>query len=201
MGVFMDFNTVIKKRRSHYNLTSSKSIDRDEIITRLKIALLHAPSAFNAQSTKIALLLDHHHITLWKKLLDDLRLTQSEKRYQRSKARIEGFIKAYGTILFFEDREKILSLKEKYPKIEHEIDVWAHQSQGMLQYAVWLSLAEVNVGASLQHENKGLSPIVQSMLKVPSSWELIAQMPFGEVSVSPKEKHFEDVNHRFKVFD
>ena len=73
--------------------------------------------------------------------------------------------------------------------------------QGILQFIVWTALEAEGLGASLQHYNPLIKPQVLSTWNIPSSWQLIAQMPFGTPSAPAGEKTFEPVEGvRFKVF-
>jgi predicted oxidoreductase (fatty acid repression mutant protein) len=89
--------------------------------------------------------------------------------------------------------EKFTSYKDNFP-------VWAEQANGMLQYAIWVSLADVGIGASLQHYNPLIDDEVKKTWNLPSSWKLISQMPFGKVLEKPEPKDSLPVDQRIKVF-
>ncbi len=73
--------------------------------------------------------------------------------------------------------------------------------QGILQFIVWTALETEGLGASLQHYNPLITPQVLSTWNLPSSWSLVAQLPFGKPSAPAGEKTFEPVEGvRFKVF-
>ena len=105
-----------------------------------------------------------------------------------------------GTILFFEDEEKITELQQKYPLYADNFHSWAEQSQGMLQYITWCLLAEHNIGASLQHYNPLINNYVKHTFKTPSNWRLCAQMPFGSISKAADSKSFSPLEYRLKIF-
>ena len=69
----------------------------------------------------------------------------------------------------------------------------------MLQFSVWTELAEEGVGASLQHYNPLIDDEVHSTFSLPTSWELIAQMPYGDIVTPAGPKESADVNERVKV--
>lgn len=73
--------------------------------------------------------------------------------------------------------------------------------QGILQFIVWTALETEGLGASLQHYNPLITPQVLSTWNIPSSWTLVAQLPFGKPSAPAGEKTFQPIEGvRFKVF-
>ena len=70
----------------------------------------------------------------------------------------------------------------------------------MAQYAVWLALAEVGLGATLQHYNPIIDQAVAEAWDIPTNWKLRAQMPFGSIEAPAGEKTYIDEEVRFKVF-
>ncbi len=197
----MEFTKVITKRRSRYDLTNQSTLSPEQLKKRLKEALLHTPSAYNAQGSRIILALNEHHDKIWDSVLETLQTRLDENRFAKTKLKIEGFKAAYGTILFFNDTDVIQTYQDKYPKYASKTETWSHQSHGMLQYVVWTTLADANMGASLQHYNPIIDDAIQKVFKHPKSWKLTAQMPFGICHNAPKEKHFEPLDQRFKVFE
>lgn len=69
----------------------------------------------------------------------------------------------------------------------------------MAQYAVWTSLAQEKVGASLQHYNPLIDEKVHKSWNIPNSWKLRAQLVFGAIKQLANEKTFIDDDIRFKV--
>ncbi|HBY89433.1 MAG: hypothetical protein ACTHYF_07220 [Ruoffia tabacinasalis] len=61
-----------------------------------------------------------------------------------------------------------------------------------MQFSMWVTLAELNLGASLQHMNigfeQGFDKSVKEMFNLAASYELVAQMPFGSIEGTPGEK-------------
>ena len=70
----------------------------------------------------------------------------------------------------------------------------------MHQLAVWTMLEDAGFGASLQHYNSLIDKEVIATWKLPATWELIAQMPFGTPVAEPGEKEFNDLSERIKIF-
>ena len=104
------------------------------------------------------------------------------------------------TILFFEDMDIVRGLQEKFPLYADNFPKWSLQSNGMLEYIVWTALAEKNIGASLQHYNPLIDEVVAKEWKLPESWQLLAQMPFGSIEAPADDKSFEPIEKRVKVF-
>ncbi len=197
----MEFKEAMMHRRSRYELTSTSPLNPDQLKALLVHALNHTPSAYNAQGGRLLLALNEHHQAIWDALIALLKTRQSEERFAKSKAKIEQFKKAYGTVLFFNDLNVIKEYQKKYPKYAEQTELWSQQSHGMLQYVVWTSFADAKIGASLQHYNPLIDDAIKSLFAVPDSWKLTAQMPFGIAKGSPKEKHFKPIETRLKVFE
>ena len=81
----------------------------------------------------------------------------------------------------------------------HNFPLWSQQSSGMLQYVVWTGLANINLGASLQHYNEVIESDVSATFDVPSTWKLIAQMPFGSIETPAGDKTFNPIEDRLRV--
>jgi len=56
------------------------------------------------------------------------------------------------------------------------------------------------LGATLQHYNPLIDDEVKAAWHIPSSWKLIAQMPFGNPVSPAGEKEFQPLSERVKVF-
>lgn len=68
----------------------------------------------------------------------------------------------------------------------------------MHQLVVWTALESEGLGASLQHYNPLIDDEVKKEWNVPSNWKLIAQMPFGNPTMIPREKEFQPLDERVK---
>ena len=91
-------------------------------------------------------------------------------------------------------------LQSRFPLYRDNFPRWSEQASGMLQYVVWTSLAEQNIGASLQHYNPLIDEKVREEWRLPQSWRLRAQMPFGSIEASAGEKTYLPMDMRLKVF-
>ncbi len=197
-----NFRETLKNRRSYYHLTNSSPISDESIKEILEFALLHVPSAFNSQSTRLVLLLGESHRKLWditKQVLQD-RISSPEV-FVKTEAKInESFASAYGTILFYEDLSVVRKLQETFPTYRERFPIWAQQTSAMHQLAVWSMLEEVGFGASLQHYNPLIDQMVKDEWNIAEDWELVAQMPFGIPSQLPDNKEYTSLDSRLLFF-
>ena len=195
----MEFNETIKTRRSCYNL-GPLSAEKQKLVPQiLEHCILNAPTPFNSQSARIILLENKNHKKLWNIVLNTLQKKVPPENFAPVKEKIATFAAASGTILYFEDTIVTENLQKQYPAYAVNFPIWAAQSNGMLQFSVWCSLAGVNIGASLQHYNPIIDAEVRTTFKIPATWRLIAQMPFGEILSAPRDKTFEPLEKRLKI--
>ncbi len=190
----------ITLRRSIYNLSDTPPINDGELENILTAALQNAPSAFNSQSSRLVLLLHDNHQKLWDITSNALKKLVPEDKFSQTQEKIDSFAKGYGTILYFEDEKTVSALQKKFPLYSDKFPSWSEQASGMLQYMVWTLLAEKNIGASLQHYNPLIDDKVKQTWKLPKSWKLIAQMPFGRIMAPAEIKTTLPVSERLKIF-
>lgn len=196
-----NFEQLVTLRRSIYNLGRNLKLSNQEIDKLIERMVKYCPSAFNSQSGRVIILHDDSHLKLWSIVLEQLRQIVPPEHFTASESKIKSFADGQGTVLFFIDDETTTVLQQKFPLYSANFPVWAEQAGGMLQYMVWTILAEHNIGASLQHYNPLIDNDVRSEFSVPSSWRLIAQMPFGSVEAPADEKTFLPLADRVKIFN
>ncbi len=93
-----------EKRRSIYALSNQLPVSNDEIVKLVEHAVLHTPSAFNSQSTRIVVLFGDDHNKLWQMTEDTLRdIVDNEEQFAATKQKMNGFKAGAGTVMFFED--------------------------------------------------------------------------------------------------
>lgn len=66
--------------------------------------------------------------------------------------------------------------------------------------AVWEALTTEGLGASLQHYNPLIDQQIAERFDIPDSWQLRAEMPFGNVGQKAAAKDSIDDDLRFKTF-
>ncbi len=193
------FNHAILTRRSRYELNRESTLEDSELQARLAATIKHMPSPFHAQHQRAVLVLGKQHDALWELVRRTLKKRVKPNKLKQTNDKIDGFKRSYGTILFFDDWPTIDALQTKYPRYKDTWALWAHQSQGMAQLAVWMMLADAGMGASLQHYNPLIDDDVTQAFDIPKGWKLAAQMPFGKPVGSPKDKTFKPIEHRVLI--
>ncbi|QBY44921.1 nitroreductase family protein [Arsenophonus nasoniae] len=195
------FIEMMKERRTIYNIDSSLPISQEKLITLVKEAVKEAPSSFNSQTSRGVILFGDEHKKLWHNITKEtLKEIVAKEIFTTTEKKIDSFAAGAGTILFFEEQNVIKELQQKFPLYADNFPVWSEQSSGMAQYAVWASLAQEKVGASLQHYNPLIDEKVHASWKIPSSWKLRAQLVFGAIKQQANEKTYINDDIRFKVF-
>ena len=190
----------ISKRRSQYALGADLPIGEEETTQLIQEAVKLAPSSFNSQSSRAVILYGQDSKRFWNIVKETLRKIVPTDAFPASEARIAGFAAGAGTVLFYEDQNVIKGLQEKFTLYADNFPVWSEQSSGMAQFAVWATLANAGIGASLQHYNPLIDDEAAKSWNLPASWKLRAQMPFGSNEKPFGEKTFMDDGERFRVF-
>ncbi len=197
----MTFFEAVKNRRSIYTIGKGSPVAKEEIIGIVKDAVKHVPSAFNMQSARAVVLFGEHHDKLWSIVLETLRKIVPAEKFAPTEEKVGSFACGYGTVLFFDDTKVTDAFGEQFSLYKDNFKLWAQHSNGMLQHIVWTALGEKGLGASLQHYNPLIDDEVKASFSIPQSWQLIAQMPFGEKTAPAGPKEFEDIDKRVKVFE
>ena len=188
-----------EQRRTIYALGNELPVTPQDIINIAERVLLHTPSAFNSQSSRLVVLFGTQHQQLWDIAEAQLRQQVGDGDFTGSKQRMDSFRAAAGTVLFFEDKEVVKSLQDKFSLYADSFPLWAHQTSAMHQYALWTELSTLNVGASVQHYNPLIDEDVATAFNISDNWELIAQMPFGNIIEPAGEKTYQPLNQRMRV--
>jgi hypothetical protein len=92
------FLETIKNRRTIYQLEKSSPIPDSRIQEIIKEALLHVPSSFNSQSTRIVLLVKDEHDKLWETTKDVLKGVVPADAFPATEQKLNGFKGAYATV-------------------------------------------------------------------------------------------------------
>ena len=185
------YETATRDRRTFYALSPKSTIPDAQIVKIAETALLHVPSAFNNQSTRIAVLLRSSHLQLWDIVGAALLHKIGAERYNAStKVKIDSFRNTgYGSVLFFDDPGNTQGLRNTTgPLYSDKAKEWTHQSNGMHQYYVWCALEAEGLGCNLQHYNPLIDAEVLKTFGLPEHWVLKAQMVFGTPTALPGER-------------
>ena len=201
MSNLQDLQQLAEKRRSIYALSNQLPVSNDEVVKLVEHAILHTPSAFNSQSTRIIVLFGDEHQKLWQMTEDTLRdIVNDDEKFVSTKQKIDSFKAGAGTILFFEDHAVVKGLQEAAPLYADKFPVWSEHTSAMHQYMIWMALSSLDIGANLQHYNPIIDSQVADAWNVDKDWELVAQMVFGAIEEPAGDKAFKPVDSRLKVF-
>lgn len=195
-----DFLASVAKRRSYYSIKDESPISDERLKALIEEAVKHTPSAMNSQSTRVVVLTKNQHDKLWDLTKDALRKIVPMEQFQATSDKIDSFKNGYGTVLFYEDMEVITSLQKQFELYKDNFPVWSHQASGISQFIVWNTLETEGFGASLQHYTELIEEDVKKEWQIPSTWKLIAQMPFGTPTSEPFAKAYLPVEDRVKFF-
>ncbi|KAL4800882.1 Nitroreductase-like protein [Aspergillus venezuelensis] len=196
----------VKARRTIYGLKAESPISDDTIEAIVRDAVLHVPSSFNTQTSRVVLLLKEEHQKVWDialKAMEGLVAAGAlpKEAYESStKPKLEGFRAGYGTVLFFVDYDALKDIKEKFAIYADKFDPFALESNAMSQYLVWTALASEGLGANLQHYSPLIDEQISATWNIPANWKLDAQLVFGTPTGGPMDKTFAPIEDRFKVF-
>lgn len=201
MSELKDLQQLAEKRRTIYALSDQLPVSNDEVVKVVEHAVLHTPSSFNSQSTRVVVLFGDDHHKLWDMTEDALRaIVGDEEAFKSTKDKIVGFRAGAGTVLFFEDKAVVRGMQEAAPLYADNFPIWATQTNAMHQYVIWTALASIDVGANLQHYNPVIDQKVASTWNIDADWELKAQMVFGKIEQPAGDKEFKPLDERMKVF-
>lgn len=191
----------LKLRRTYYSLSDKLNVSDNEIKSVIDFVVLNVPSAFNSQSSRLVLLLGEQHKKLWSITKEILRKMVPPEAFPATEAKIDNsFAAGYGTILFYEDEAVIEGLQQAFPTYSQNFPIWSQHTSAMHQYATWVMLEDLGLGASLQHYNPLIDEEVSKTWSINSKWRLIAQMPFGTPIAEPSVKEFKQLDERVLVF-
>ena len=195
------FSEAMKNRRSVYAIGSGSPVSDDRIREVIGEAVANVPSAFNSQSARVVVLFGDAHLKLWDITKETLRKLVPADKFQPTSDKIDGFAAGHGTALYFDDTTTTKGLQERFPGYADNFPIWAQQANGMLQFAVWTSLEAEGLGVNIQHYNPLIDEEVKAQWDIPAEWQLIAEMPFGEVIASAGDKEFLPLEQRMRVIE
>ena len=149
-------------------------------------AMQQCALAVQSPTSQVLLLVQQAHEQFWQKV-SQLQLNSVPSAILEStQLKMNALQNAYGTVLFFEDLDEIKQFKKHKPLQAEQIEQWAAQSTGMVQLAVWATLANQGMGASPQFYYSGddqtrLLAELRQLLDIPVSWQLKSQLVFGSL--------------------
>ena len=194
------FQEAVTARRSIYKLGRNIPVLQSQIMATIERMTKDIPSPFNMQSSRVVVTMLDHHENVWDITKSALKKNISEEDFAAVEERINGFEAAYGTILFYEESDTIYEMQKKYPAYADNFPIWAAQSNGMLQFAIWTALEDLGLGVNIQHYNLLIDEDIKKIFNLPGSWDLVAQMVFGEVLEMPAPIEKLSTGERVKIF-
>ena len=88
----------VNERHSYYSLSDSSPISDDRIQEIVQDTLLGVPSAFNSQTTRLALVLNKEHKKLWQIVREVYKQQLPQDKFEHANQRFNMFEAAYGTV-------------------------------------------------------------------------------------------------------
>ena len=185
----MAYSDILKTRRSIYILNDDLPVSFNEVADRIRETISLSPTAFMMQDIHAIILTGDSHKKLWDKIVHDaLQKIVSPEPFKRTEVKLQTFSKAYGTILLLRDLDAVEQMKKDYATYADEMDGWSWQDLGIAMVNIWNSLAEVNVGANIQHYNPLIDDEVKTTWDIPANYQLVGQMVFGGIVSRPGDK-------------
>lgn len=98
---------VAKSRRTYYNLGRNSPVPDSEIVELVNQAILHIPSSFNTQSTRLVVALHGDHEKVWDVAVEAFKplvasgAVPQEVFDSQTKPKLDAFKAAYGTVSLF----------------------------------------------------------------------------------------------------
>jgi len=194
------FLDAVKARRTYYQLTAESPIPDSKIHELVNQAVLHVPSSFNSQSTRVVVLLAAEHRKLWTDIVKPaVKAVAPAEAWPASETKLDGFNAGYGTVLFYEEPKVVAALQEKFPLYSDKFPQWSEQTNAMHQFAIWTALELEGFGANLQHYNPLIDQQISAAWNVPATWSLKGQLVFGTPAGKPSDKQFQPLEERVFV--
>ena len=194
------FTEAVTNRRSIYALGKNIPVLESQIMAAVERMVKEVPSAFNMQSSRVVVTMKEHHENVWQITESALKKIVPEENFATTQQKMDSFAAGYGTILFFEDSDTIYEMQKKYPTYKDNFSIWAAQANGMLQFAIWTALEDLGLGVNIQHYHLLIDEDIRKIYDLPDSWDLVAQMVFGEkLEDAPPIKKL-STGDRVKVF-
>ncbi|RZI49098.1 nitroreductase family protein [Lactococcus kimchii] len=200
----MTFINSLENRRTIYALGKNVA-DEAKAIETIKSAVRQSPSAFNSQTGRVLIVTGAAQEKLWDDIVaPELQATMKaqgvpDSAWEGTRAKLDGFKAAFGTALFFEDQAVVKNLQEQFPLYADNFPVWSEQGSGIITVNAWTALAEIGLGANLQHYNPVIDEAVAKTWNLPESWKLRGQLVFGSIEAPAGEKTFLADEERFIV--
>jgi len=201
-----EFIKAIQYRRTVYPLTDKSPISDARIEEIVQEVVAIAPSSYNIQPMRVAIMLGAEHKKLWQIIRDQslpLLAGAGEQVLGMMKQRFDMFEAAYGSITFWERTTTLTEAAQTHAAAAHMFPQWSEHANGMLQILVWTAVELEGLGANLQHMN--MFPPAEAEIKkvfsIPDDWVLRANLNVGgEAAPHPDRPSKLPFSETIKVF-
>lgn len=191
---------LLKSRRSIRTIGKNVNYSKEEITDLVEQVIKESPTAFNNQTVRSIVLFGKSSDLVWEIIAERLKAeVPNQEAYEQTKAKIDAFQAGFGTILYFSDQPTIEKDMAQFTLYKDNFRDWSEQGLGGAEINVWTALANVGLGASLQHYNPLIDDQIKQAFEVPDGWILRAQMPFGSIEAPADDKDYLADDLRFKV--
>ncbi|MCV3295534.1 MAG: nitroreductase family protein [Oenococcus sp.] len=191
---------LLKSRRSIRTIGKNVNYSKEEITDLVEQVIKESPTAFNNQTVRSIILFGKSSDLVWEIIAERLKAeVPNQEAYEQTKAKIDAFKAGFGTILYFSDQPTIEKDMAQFTLYKDNFRDWSEQGLGGAEINVWTALANVGLGASLQHYNPLIDDQIKQAFQVPDGWILRAQMPFGSIEAPADDKDYLADDLRFKV--
>jgi len=93
------FLSAVKARRTYYALEHSSTIPDEKIVEIVNQAVLHSPSSFNSQSTRVVVLLGADHQYLWEEIVKPaVKAVAPAEQWPSTEQKLNAFKAGYGSV-------------------------------------------------------------------------------------------------------
>ena len=161
-----NLSQLYEQRRSIYQIEKSDDVFEEDIVALVQNCVKYCPSAFNCQAGRVVVLFNQYNQNFWNLVLQKLEQIVPAENFAKTKEKVSSFQKGIGTILFFEDNDVIEKMQKQFDLYKQNFPIWSQQSSGMMQYMIWLALAEKKLGATVQHYNELIEQDIKNELKL-----------------------------------
>lgn len=190
---------IIATRRSIYDIADDLPFEEARLEQVCALSLEATPWAEGVRTGRLVILLGRQHQLLWELAAQGLSQIEDADEREAAELQQDASANGYGTLLVCEDEDEVRRLQERHPSRSAQMKEWSQQSLGILQAHIWGMLEELGAGVSLQHH-----PLPEGALTrvwgLPTTWRLVAQMPFGSFNSLPAVKQTIPGAQDIKVF-
>lgn len=195
----MEFDQLLEKRRSTYMMSANTDVTEEAIVEALRKNVRQVPTAYNSQTTRYVVVFGDANKKLWEHIYDVQKDVLDSELWTQVGPVVNSYKDVKGTVIFFEDHNAL----ENIPSPGNSRNIYKQNNAGNGQLVTWLTLAELGLGATLNHFNigfeQGFDSKIREFFNLPDTYEMTAQMPFGAIEQPAYPKDFMDSEEQVQV--